>query len=1185
MNPGSELVRFVGAAHPLRTELVEFSLPEGPTLAELLAMAQPDPMLLHDAVVFVDDTEIPRENWRRVRPRAGHQVTARVVPYMRGGGGGGGGKSPLRTVLFIAVLATSLGYGASLGGALGFTTASTAAAVGGAMISVAGALVINAIAPIRPNEATDNVSRNLYLTGSRNQLRPFDPIPLVLGYYRFTPPLAARTYTESLGSTNYLRMLLAIGYGELELSDWRIGTTPIENYANQVMEVRPGTGADAAITLYPGVVNEDQFSIEMRPLVFPSEPAWNTRTSSSGTDELSVDILFPRGLMFTYPDGRRAAGQVTLDVQWRKVGDVTWLDLPAGVQTTFPADWVGQSQAWFTPDYGGPGTVTIYGGTTSALSHGMRWSTGESAQYEVRMRRADPLFGGDRLDDTFWTVLRSFTNRDPILFDAAPLARAALKIQASGQLSGVVDQLSVLAKSVVLDWDTGSSTWVSRASNNPASLFRHVLQGPANATPVPDAEIDLVRLQEWHDFCVVNGFSFNMVRDFRTSVFDALSDIAAAGRAGITREDGRWSVIIDQPQMNTVTYISPRNSRAFDAEKSFIEVPHAWKIKFPNEAQDYAEDERIVYRDGYDETNATLFEALTLPGVTDSDQAWKLGRYLGAVAVNRPEQWNVTMDFEAIVAKRGSLVKMTHDMMLVGLASGRIRSLVTDGGGNVTSITVDEELTMEAAKSYGLAIRRDVTGDVSLSVPIDLSVGTVTTVTPNPAIPVASAPEVGDLFGFGEFGSETEDAIVLRNTDQGDFVARVTMIPYRPDIYAADGSPIPAHVPNVTTDVFLPMPIIENVVTDESVLESGPGDIALVRAEIQVANIGMEDAYLDVEYRFSGENSIPFIVAPFVQRGQNVVRIQDVEQSETYDFRVRWQDPSRLPGPWTESSNVTIVGKSSPPDPLAGFTLAVFGGQVLLRWDEPSELDVQFGGKVLFRHSPSMASPTWPASTGIGKFANARDLVATLPLKSGSYLARVFDSSGNPSTVVSVSTKQASVLAYASVSSLDEDPLFPGTHSNTVAVDGNLQLDGMGLIDAEADFDAISDLDTLGGLETEGTYEFATGFDLGSVERVRLTTRITAISTDVLDQVDDRVDPIDQWEDFDGTDSGAADLQIWVRETDDDPAGSPAWSEFQRLDSAEFEARGFDFEARLFTTDASYNIVCSDLGIDVEEII
>ena len=47
---------------------------------------------------------------------------------------------------------------------------------------------------------------------------------------RTVPPLGALPYTETVGDTQYLRMLFVWGYGPLEISDLRIGETPLSEF-------------------------------------------------------------------------------------------------------------------------------------------------------------------------------------------------------------------------------------------------------------------------------------------------------------------------------------------------------------------------------------------------------------------------------------------------------------------------------------------------------------------------------------------------------------------------------------------------------------------------------------------------------------------------------------------------------------------------------------------------------------------------------------------------------------------------------------------------------------------------------------------------------------------------------------------------------------------------------------------
>lgn len=291
-------------------------------------------------------------------------------------------------------------------------------------------------------------------------------------------------------------------------------------------------------------------------------------------------------------------------------------------------------------------------------------------------------------------------------------------------------------------------------------------------------------------------------------------------------------------------------------------------------------------------------------------------------------------------------------------------------------------------------------------------------------------------------------------------------------------------------------------------------------------------------------------------------------------------------GVYSEYSGQAWVfyGLLAPPTEPQNLTISTIGGLAIMRWDQSPDLDVRIGGKIVFRHSPT-PSDGWSQSTSIGDALPGSSTVAILPLKAGVYLAKAVDSSGIESeAAASVTTGQATALAYANVSTLTEHPGFTGAKTNVYVTSGTLRLAGAGLFDAIPSLDPISSLDEYGGLATSGTYETSGAIDLGSVMRVRLTSTVQASVFNALDMIDERTNDIDGWDSFDGTGSAAADAVCYVRTTNDDPSGSPTWGAYHRLDSGEFQARAFDPQLRLSTTDPAYNIAVSQFVITVEEV-
>jgi hypothetical protein len=1172
-------VRMTAAVHPFKANHKDLEFEEGVTIQDMITVAQPDSQMVKHARVFIRGDVIPREMWHKYKPKAGDIIEARAFPVPRGGGGG---KDVLRTVLMIAVVALAMVSGGAALGLLGFSQATIAA--GGAWVSFSsafvsgivatiGMLAVNALVPVRApkldslSSAGTSESPTLFIEGARNTLNPFAPVPVILGKYRMTPPLGSKPYTEISGDKQFVRMLFIWGIGPLsiDLTSIKIGETPITDFTGVQMEHREGYSTDEPLTLFPSAIDQEDFTI-----LLTEAGGWVSRTSTIYADELSIDISFPQGLVTFDDAGAKQSRSVTVEIEYREVGTSPWLKVDTTgdkFSTTADSTWLNKSGDDLT-------SITFTQARTAAIRHGLKWGVADQGQYEVRVRRTTANTESTQIYDmTVWSCLRTITASDPVS-SPVPVAKTALIIQATDQLNGIVDEFNALVTTVCKDWVAGSpGEWVEQATQNPASLFRHVLQGNGMAQPLADVRIDIEALQDWHEFCEEKGFKFNMVRDFTASVWETLADVASAGRAAPTQVDGKWTVVIDRQQANPVSFITPRNSSEFKADKFFLNPPDGWRIRFPNEDQGYTFDERRVYRDGFTELNATKFESLELPGVTDPDQIYKLGRYRIAQGLNQPERWSFKQDMEYLTYKRGDRVCITHDVMLVGLKTGRIKGLVLDDA-DITGFVLDEEVTMEDGKTYGIAIRTLYNAKVTAQVvTVEGSSNSITLSAPIAGIgsPAEPAVAMGDLFGFGLFGSESDDATIISISPANNFQAQVVAIPYREAIYTADTEEIPEFVTKVTPLVDIPAPVVRSVVSDESVMVINSLGNLKIRIMVVFDALNKERfgsaAELHVQMRPTGMGS-PYYDAFIEEQGEGFVIIGDVQTGEVYDIRLNFTVQGRLPGPWATIAAHTVVGKSSAAGPLTGMTISAFGASALIRWDKPSELDVLFGGEVVFRHSPLFEGATWGGSVTIGQSARARTLFAVLPLKPGTYLARVYDVDGNPSDeVTSVTTKQASVHAFANVDTIDEGTTFVGSHSNTEEDGGVLKL-------TEGSPRVLT-----------GTYSFAQGFDFEAVTRIRLTTRIDVSAYSIDDEIDGRLDPIDSWEDFDGTVQAGADARVFCRHTDDDPEGSPVtWSAWERLDSAEFEARAFQFKVELTAESDDYNIAISELGIDADEI-
>ena len=71
---------------------------------------------------------------------------------------------------------------------------------------------------------------------------------------------------------------------------------------------------------------------------------------------------------------------------------------------------------------------------------------------------------------------------------------------------------------------------------------------------------------------------------------------------------------------------------------------------------------------------------------------------------------------------------------------------------------------------------------------------------------------------------------------------------------------------------------------------------------------------------------------------------------------------------------------------------------------------------------------------------------------------------------------------------------------------------------------------------------------------------------------------IDDITDFDGATATEVNAEMLVRVTQDDPSGSPTYSDYQTFANGTYKGRGFQFRAKLTSNDTAQDIRVSQLG-------
>jgi len=372
---------------------------------------------------------------------------------------------------------------------------------------------------------------------------------------------------------------------------------------------------------------------------------------------------------------------------------------------------------------------------------------------------------------------------------------------------------------------------------------------------------------------------------------------------------------------------------------------------------------------------------------------------------------------------------------------------------------------------------------------------------------------------------------------------------------------------------------------------------------------------------------------------QNQMFIDGLKPTE-YDFRVQAVTSSGTKSGWISLEDTTVAGLTSVPSNVSNFSCIALDGSVHAHWDAPTDLDVKIGGRLRVRHSSLTSGATWASSNDISKAIPSHNTSTVLPLIGGTYLAKWVDSSGqNSATAVSSIVSNPTVQQFNAVSTTSEHPGWSGSKSTMKVSDEELLLSNLSVTFGGTDLmngtelsgatvtisdkvtGTTSDTLTITGDQTfsssyseqwvivglqdgesytamdqvvsSGNY-ISSAIDLGSVytSRVKTAPNVSFTNLQGTDTTIDNwpisitINEITNWD----TGSYAVDdvhTETYIRTTNDNPAGSPTWSEYARFRTGDFKARGYQFKLTAESEDSFHqaNISEWDISIDMPDRI
>jgi hypothetical protein len=788
----------------------------------------------------------------------------------------------------------------------------------------------------------------------------------------------------------------------------------------------------------------------------------------------------------------------------------------------------------------------------------------EVAQYKVRVTRVNSYSSKTYQiqDKLTWLSIQARFDRTPVITDKRHVF-LEIKIRATNQLNGAIQNLSAVAKSVLEVYDDNTQTWSKQITSNPAWVFCDLMTGEINKRAINKSRLHMASIVEWSEFCdevptpppsqtfLAPRFECNFVLDFDTTLQSIINTVTNSSQASLNVIDGKYGVLVDKLKTVPVQVFTPRNSWNFSSTRSYSETPHAIKVKFVDPFKDWNISEAIVYDNGYDVNNATLIDELDSFACTNYEQAWRFGRYMLAQARLRQENISIDVDFEHIVCTRGDLVYFSQDVMKVGGTPARVKSV----SGN--QITIDDAIETSPG-SYGY-VARTSSGIIT---------NTLTVIDSDTFDLDGPIPAVGDIVIIGQVGSIVIECLVKSINPNNDMSATITMVEKAPGVYDAESTDTislydPALNPNIDPALFAPGPVEDLAVIENTWRVVGNDYQYYVDIDWEVP-IGSAyetfEVYVDSGsgyelVGFSKETEFEYIVDPNdlgIEHGFKVVAVS--------------ANGNKIPLIEAPEVFATPLEKLTPPSDVLALYIDITNQVISFNWPQVSDPDLK---EYLIRYSPVTDGASWEVSIPLLR-VDKNSTTATYQGRTGSYFIKAVDFNLNESSVAA--SALTSIPNLFDLNIIEETNDFPALNGSLDTVEE----DGVGLVLRRL---AIAGPDA-NNYFPEGYYYYENFLDLGEIYTVRLQSLIEAegftvadlmsnwaLLSDVLALSNAGTAAWDVETQYRGTDSFNV-IADWASLDIIDPISEGAqdrWTPWTKFVIGDFTARIFQFRLKLIS--------------------
>lgn len=817
-------------------------------------------------------------------------------------------------------------------------------------------------------------------------------------------------------------------------------------------------------------------------------------------------------------------------------------------------------------------------------NHVIGFSAGQLPPYDIKIERLTPDGGAFVTDAIYWesyTEIVHAKQRYPnsaligLTFDSGQFRSVPQRAyDMKGLKIKIPSNASVRSDGSLTFSGSWNGTFQVAWTTCPAWIYYDLIINTRYGlgSYVSESQIDkwtLYSISVYANALVSNGFgsteprfSCSLYLQSQEEAYNVLKKLASVFRGMtywgggqiIPTQDGPTDVSAIFSQANVLDGLFNYQSSASKARHTVCIVSWNDPSDFYRQKFEYVEDTVGIARLG---VITTQIEGV---GCTSRGQAHRIGKWLLYTEQNETETVSFKTGLDGATLYPSQVIKIADPMRAGARMGGRIVSATT------TTVTIDSSLV--ASNTWSIAC---LLSDGTIE---EKSIVSQTGATITVAAAFSSVPQSGSVWVLKSPTLEPQIFRIVGVVEYESGLFDVTALKHEPNKFEYIENNLVLQERNYSVLSAVPEAPI-NLTLTESLYESQ----SEVKVKLQFSwnSVSGAVSYL-VQYKRDSGN---FLFLP--ETSSNNIDILDVQEGS---YTAQVVALSSL-GKRSDVSEITyrVIGKTAPPSNVQNFSMIPMSNLASLSWDKATDLDVLIGGYIRVRHTPKITGQKWIDAVDIVPALSGNTTSVTTPLLAGTYMAKFVDSSGISSVAETIIvTTIPTPLALNVIQTITESPTFAGTKTNCYYYSslGGLALFDGTLVDDLGFIDQVGNFDFPSNIPTTGTYYFTNTLDLGNVYTSGISIYLDVEALDISSFIDVRTNNVDDWTDIDGLAVDDVNARLYLRTTNDDPSGSPTWSNWRPFYVAAYTARGFQWKLVMESNSINHNIIVKNLSVTVD---